>query len=102
MAYPFWAAAASAAATPRVTSPGSHTTPASEAASAARWTLRLLAQYQETSTTTARMPTKTIVATAKMARTWPRWRRLAGGVVAGVGEAALAVSGNAVSSKGDG
>jgi hypothetical protein len=48
------------------------------------------------------MPTKTIVATAKMARTWPRWRRRADRVVPGVGEAALAESGNAVSSKGDG
>ena len=87
---------------PWETSPGSQTTPARAAASAARCTFRLLAQYQETSTTTARMPTKTIVATAKMARTWPRWRRLAEGVVSRVGAAALVVSGNAVSSKGDG
>jgi hypothetical protein len=48
---------------------GSHTTPASAAASAARCTLSELAQYQETSTTTASRPTKTRMAPAKITAT---------------------------------
>src|ERR1700690_1569929 len=48
--------------------------PASAAASAVRWTRRLLAQYQDTSTTIATMPSRATIAPAKITRTWPVWR----------------------------
>ena len=54
--------------------PGSQTTPASAAASAARCMRRLLVQYQATSTTTAHRATSAIIAPAKMTSTWPRSR----------------------------
>src|SRR6185295_822200 len=54
--------------------PGSHTTPASAAASAARCIRRLLVQYQATSTTTAHSAIRAIIEPAKITRIWPASR----------------------------
>ena len=55
-------------------SPGSHTTPASAAASAARCMRWLTVQYQATSTTTAHSAMRAIIAPAKITMIWPFWR----------------------------
>ena len=72
--YPFWVAVARAVLNALPGAPGSQTTPARAAASAARWTRSVFAQYQLTSTTIAVIPVRTKMLMTNRTSIWPRAR----------------------------
>ena len=69
---PFFAASAFAATSACCGLLGRKMTPASAAASAARWIRRFMDQYQAMSMTTAHSAMSATSAPAKITRTWPR------------------------------